>query len=136
MPKISSPKTRLANPSRNAKKTNSTQPSTPKNIEVAHGLALQLHHGRIGFTEDIQFYKKRGTHDIEVESADDKEKFATQFSNFMRKHLELVISHVSIPQINFDIGTTMPQVVPSPSSVGSTPDQQKYPVNDINEPTP
>jgi hypothetical protein len=29
----------------------------------------------------------------------------------------------------------MPQVVPAPSSAGSAPDNQKYPVDDINEPT-
>jgi hypothetical protein len=43
---------------------------------------------------------------------------------------------VSVPQINFDIGTAMPQVVPPPSSADSTPDHQKYPVDDINETTP
>jgi hypothetical protein len=43
---------------------------------------------------------------------------------------------VYIPQINLDIGTTLPIVVPSPSSAGSAPDNQKYFVDDINEPTP
>jgi hypothetical protein len=43
---------------------------------------------------------------------------------------------VYIPQINLDIGTTLPIVVPSPSSAGSAPDNQKYFVGDINEPTP
>jgi hypothetical protein len=38
---------------------------------------------------------------------------------------------VSVPQINLDIGTGF-----TPSSVGSTPDHQKYNVDDINEPTP
>jgi hypothetical protein len=37
---------------------------------------------------------------------------------------------VSLPQINLDIGTGF-----TPSSVGSTPDHQKYHVDDINEPT-
>jgi hypothetical protein len=34
------------------------------------------------------------------------------------------------------IGTAPPPVVPALSSAGSTPDQQKYPIDDINEPTP
>jgi hypothetical protein len=54
----------------------------------------------------------------------------------MRKHPELIISQVSIPQINLEVGTAMHQVVPAQSTVGSTPDNQKYPVDDINEPTP
>jgi hypothetical protein len=51
--------------------------------------------------------KKRGRHDIEVESANNEEQFATRFFNFMRKHPELIITQVSVPQINFDIGTAM-----------------------------
>jgi hypothetical protein len=35
-----------------------------------------------------------------------------------------------------DIGTAPPPVVPALSSAGSAPDQQKYLVDDINEPTP
>jgi hypothetical protein len=38
---------------------------------------------------------------------------------------------VSVPQINLDIGTGF-----TLSSADSTPDHQKYHVNDINEPTP
>jgi hypothetical protein len=49
----------------------------------------------------------------------------------MRKHLDIAISQVSIPQINLDIGTGF-----TPSSVGSAPDHQKYIVDNINEPTP
>jgi hypothetical protein len=81
-------------------------------------------------------YKKRGRHNIEADSANNEEQFTTQFFNFMRKHPELIISQVSVPQINFDIGTATPRVVPSQSSVGSAPDQQKYLVDDINELTP
>jgi hypothetical protein len=40
-------------------------------------------------------YKKRGRHDIEVDSAKNKVQFASQFFNFLRKHPELVISQVS-----------------------------------------
>jgi hypothetical protein len=43
---------------------------------------------------------------------------------------------VSITQINLDIGTAPPLVVLAPSSASFAPDQQKYPVDDINEPTP
>jgi hypothetical protein len=38
------------------------------------------------FTMDIHMYKKRGRHDIDVESANNEEQFATQFYNLMRKH--------------------------------------------------
>jgi hypothetical protein len=44
--KISSLKRRLVNSSRSVRKTNSAQPSKPKNIKVAHELSLQLHRGR------------------------------------------------------------------------------------------
>jgi hypothetical protein len=50
-------------------------------------------------------YKKHGRHEIDAESANNKEQFASQFFNFMRKHPYIVISQVSIPQINLDINT-------------------------------
>jgi hypothetical protein len=81
-------------------------------------------------------YKKHGRHDIDAESTNNKEQFVTQFFNFMRKHPDIVISQMSVPQINLDISTAPPRVVPASSSVGSAPNQQKYPVNDINERTP
>jgi hypothetical protein len=43
---------------------------------------------------------------------------------------------VSIPQINLEVGTATPQVLPTLSCDGSTLDNQKYHVDDINEPTP
>jgi hypothetical protein len=43
---------------------------------------------------------------------------------------------VFVPQINLEVGTAMPQVVPALSSANSTPDNQQYPMDDINEPTP
>jgi hypothetical protein len=89
-----------------------------------------------GFVEDIHMYKKCGRHDIELESANNEEQFAYQFFNFMRKHSKLIISQVSVPQINLEVGTATPQVVPALSSARSTPDNQKYHVDDINEPTP
>jgi hypothetical protein len=54
----------------------------------------------------------------------------------MRKHPDIIISQVSIPQINLDIGTASLCAVPTLSSVGNTPNHQKYHVDDINEPTP
>jgi hypothetical protein len=81
-------------------------------------------------------YKKRGRHNIEAESINNEEQFASQFFNFLRKHPELIISQVSVPQINLEVGTATPQVVLALSGAGSTPNNQKYPVEDINEPTP
>jgi hypothetical protein len=49
----------------------------------------------------------------------------------MRKHSDIVISQMSVPQINLDIDTGLTSI-----SGGSTPDHQKYHVDDINEPTP
>jgi hypothetical protein len=74
-------------------------------------------------------YKKHERHDKDVESANnDEEKFATQFFNFLRKHSDIVISHVSVPQVNLDIDTGF-----TPSSADSAPDNQKYLVDDIKE---
>jgi hypothetical protein len=81
-------------------------------------------------------YKKHVRHDIEAESTNNEEQFASQFFNLLRKHQELVISQVSVAQVNLEVGTATPQVVPAPSSASSAPDNQKYPVDDINEPTP
>jgi hypothetical protein len=79
---------------------------------------------------------EHGSIDIDAESANNKEQFATQFYNFTGKHLDFIISQVLIPQINLDIGTAPPWAVLALSSADSTPDQQKYHVDDINEPTP
>jgi hypothetical protein len=54
----------------------------------------------------------------------------------MRKHPDIVISRVSIPQINLDIGTALPRAMTALGSTGFAPDHQKYLVDDINEPTP
>jgi hypothetical protein len=58
-----------------------------------------------GFMEDIHMYKKHGRHDIDAESANNEEQFVTQFFNVMRKHPDIIISQVSVPQINLDIST-------------------------------
>jgi hypothetical protein len=51
-------------------------------------------------------YKQRGRHDKDVDSTNnDEEQFVTQFFNFMRKHPNIVISLVFVPQVNLDIGT-------------------------------
>jgi hypothetical protein len=76
------------------------------------------------------------SHDIDAESANNEEQFVTQFFNFMRKHPDIIISQVFVPQINLDIGIALPRVVSAPSSVVSAPGHQKYHVDDINKPTP
>jgi hypothetical protein len=85
-----------------------------------------------GFTEDIHMYKRRGRYDKDVESTNnDEDRFATLFFNFMKKHQDIIISQVFVPQINLDISTRF-----TLSNASSAPDQQKYHVDDINEPTP
>jgi hypothetical protein len=84
----------------------------------------------------MNMYKKRGRHDVEAESTYNEEQLVSQFFKFLRKHPELVISEVSVPPINLEVDTATPQVVPAPSSVGSAPDNQKYPMDNINEHTP
>jgi hypothetical protein len=85
-----------------------------------------------GFVEDIRMYKKRERHDKYTEPTNnDEEQFATQFFNFMWKHPDIIISHVSIPKLNLDIDTRF-----TPSNVGSAPDNQKDHVNAIKDPTP
>jgi hypothetical protein len=77
-------------------------------------------------------YKKHGRHHNDAESANnDDEQFGTQLFNFMRKDPDIVITQVSITQINLAISTRF-----TPSSGNSTLDNQKYSVDDINEPTP
>jgi hypothetical protein len=84
-----------------------------------------------GLAKDIHMYKKHGRHDKDVESTNNnEEQFATLFFNLMRKHTDIIISHVPIPQINLDIGTRF-----TLSNADSAPDHQKYSVDDINEPT-
>jgi hypothetical protein len=43
-------------------------------------------------------YKKHGRHDIDVESVNNDDQFATQFFNFMRKDPYIVITQVYVPQ--------------------------------------
>jgi hypothetical protein len=64
-------------------------------------------------------YKKHGGHYKDAKSINnDEEQFVTQFFNFMRKHPDIIISQVSIPQINLDISIGF-----TPSSVGSAPNR-------------
>jgi hypothetical protein len=49
----------------------------------------------------------------------------------MTKHSDIVISQVSVPQINLNIGTRF-----TPNNANSAPNNQMYPVDDINEPIP
>jgi hypothetical protein len=77
-------------------------------------------------------YKKQGRHDKDAESTNiNEEQFTSQFFNFLRKHPNIVISQVSVPQINLDIGTGF-----TLSSAGSASINQKYHVDDIIEATP
>jgi hypothetical protein len=46
-------------------------------------------------------YKKHGRLDIDEESANNEDQFATQLYNFMRKHPDIVISQVFVSQINW-----------------------------------
>jgi hypothetical protein len=62
-------------------------------------------------------YKKCGRHNIDAESVNNEEQFATQFFNFMRKHPYIVISQVSVQQINLDIDTASLEAVPAPLSI-------------------
>jgi hypothetical protein len=105
-------------------KTTEFKPQCQKD-QLSAALETEEHRGRTraassiasckeGFTEDIHMYKKRGRHDIDADSTNNEEQFVTQFFNFMRKHLDIIISQVSIPQINLDIGTAPPRAVPAP----------------------
>jgi hypothetical protein len=116
-------------------KTGKFKPQRQKD-QLSAALDTKEHRGRTraisliaswkeGFAEDIHMYKKCGRHNIEVESTNNEEQFTFQIFNFMRKHLELVISQVSIPKINLEVGTATPQVVPALSSADSAPDNQK-----------
>jgi hypothetical protein len=49
--------------------------------------------------EDIHMYKKCGRDDIDAESTNNEEQFLTQFFDFMRKHPDIIISQVSVPQV-------------------------------------
>jgi hypothetical protein len=70
-------------------------------------------------------------HDEDAEPTNnDEEQFVQKFFNRMRKHPELVMQ-VPVSQINLDIVTRF-----TPSSAGSAPDNQRYPVDDIKVATP
>jgi hypothetical protein len=85
-----------------------------------------------GFADESHLYKKRKTYEIDHNA---EETFAQQFFNFMRKNPQYVV-HMSIPEINLDLGATVQLF--APSSAGSTPnkDKDKYHVDDIKDPTP
>jgi hypothetical protein len=87
-----------------------------------------------GLAEDKHMYKKRKSHDEDVQPARiNEEEFAQQFFNFMRKNPQyLVQAHV--PEINLDVNGTAQTFTLSCASFG--PDKKKYPVDDIKEATP
>jgi hypothetical protein len=78
-------------------------------------------------------YKKRKTHEVAHNA---EEIFAQQFFNFMRKNPQYVVQMPS-SGINLDLGATVQQPI-VPSSTGSTPNREKdkYPMDDIKDPTP
>jgi hypothetical protein len=76
MAKISSLKRRPANSNHSARNTNSVQPSRPKSIEVTHELS-SIVSWKEEFAEDIHMFKKCGRHDIEAESTNNEEQFAS-----------------------------------------------------------
>jgi hypothetical protein len=87
-----------------------------------------------GFVEDKHMYKKHKSHDEDVQPACiNEEQFAQQFFNFMRKNPQYVVQ-VHASKINLDVdGAVQPF---TPSNAGSTPDNQKYHVDDIKEIAP
>jgi hypothetical protein len=86
-----------------------------------------------GFADESHLYKKRKTQEI-VHNAE--ETFAQQFFNFMRKNPQYVVQ-IPSPEINLELGATVQQPF-APSSAGSAPnrDKDKYPMDDIKDPTP
>jgi hypothetical protein len=99
----------------NKEKTSEFKPQRQKD-QLSAALETKEHRGHTrvissitswkeGFTEDIHMYKKHRRLYIDTKSTNIKEQFATQFLNLMRKHPDIVISQVSAPQINLDIGT-------------------------------
>jgi hypothetical protein len=75
-------------------------------------------------------YKKRKTHEIAHNA---EETFAWQFFNFMRKNPQYVVQ-MPIPEINLNLGATVQPF--APSSAGCAPNKDKYPMDDIKDPTP
>jgi hypothetical protein len=79
-------------------------------------------------------YKKRKSQDEDVHPACiNEEECAQQFFNFMKKNPQYVVQ-VHVPEINLDVGGAVQPF--TPNSAGSTPDNQKYHVDDIKEATP
>jgi hypothetical protein len=78
-------------------------------------------------------YKKRKTQEIAHNA---EETFGQQFFNFIRKTPQYVVGMPSL-EINLDLGTTVQQPF-APSSADSAPnrDKDKYPMDDIKDPTP
>jgi hypothetical protein len=120
-------------------KTSKLRPQRQKD-QLSTSIETEEHRGRTRaissivswkewFVKDIHMYKKCGRHDKDEDFANnDEEQFATKFFNFMRKHPDIVISQLSTPQINLDIGTRF-----TLSSADSAPDNQKYHMDDIND---
>jgi hypothetical protein len=83
-----------------------------------------------GFADESHMCKKRKTHEI---VHNDEETFAQHFFNFMRKNPQY-ITQMPIPEINLDLGADFQPF--APSNAGSTPNKDKYPMDDIKDCTP
>jgi hypothetical protein len=83
--------------------------------------------------DESHLYKKRKTQEIVHNT---EETFAQQFFNFMRKNSQYVVQMPS-PEINLNLNATLQQPL-ALSSASSAPnrDKDKYPVDDIKDPTP
>jgi hypothetical protein len=83
-----------------------------------------------GFADESHLYKKRRTPEP---THNDEETFAQQLFNFMRKIQQYVVQ-LPIPEINLDLSDAVQPF--APSSASSAPNKDKYPMDDIKDPTP
>jgi hypothetical protein len=79
---------------------------------------------------ECHLYKKQRTH---KPTYNDEEAFAQQFFNFMRKNLQYIVQ-MPVLEINLDLDCVVQPF--SLSSAGSAPNKDKYPMDDIKDPTP
>jgi hypothetical protein len=86
-----------------------------------------------GFADESHLYKKRKTQEIAHNA---EETFAQQFFNFMRQNPQYVV-HMPSPEINLNLGASIQQPFAlSSASCAPNWDKDKYPVDDIEDPTP
>jgi hypothetical protein len=86
-----------------------------------------------GFVGKMHLYKMRKTQEIAHNA---EETFAQQFFNFMTKNPQYIVQMPS-PEINLDLGATVQQPFAlSSADSGPNRDKDKYPMDDIKDPTP